>query len=352
MIAQKDYLKLIMDMSETEKKDYIQRVKRWDEESLPKLMALYDSWERVPVKDFDEGLRIASALMSARTFIPVARQFTVNEALKYLNGYIADVRKRTGLAKMQGRPANDPTRYKAIVPEKGQPQEDGTLKRREYKPEEVDGRRPEHLSDYIHLLPDYLKGKAAGMGDMYLELAEYRGRLEVLSEHPDADKEMIAEFATKTVNTEQAIRSLWTEIDEAYDYAVKHGGDPKPKAVDYQQTLKQPGAYTKEEIEAMADPAQREHCKKMRIESNKKYLRRKDGKPTQAYKDELALRIKEMMAWGIEIQPAAYARCKEIGLVVPGFNDENKESEESGTKDEESAKEAEHPILFNEEEED
>lgn len=306
-------------MNESEKKDYIDRVKRWSDETFPALMALADSWEKVPVKDFDEGLKLASALMNARSYISVANQYSAKRSIEKLNGYIREIRQKTGLAKMSGRPANDKTHYRAIVPETGAPQEDGTLKRREYKPQDVDGRRPEHLYEYIDQLPAELQKKVSKFDEMYLALAEYRGRLEVLAEHPDANEKIMGEFAKKTLAQEQEIRALWEEVDEAY--AVANGAEPKEPLIDYSQELKRPGEYTKEEIEAMVNPNQREACKRQRIEGNKKYVRRPDIAITDDYKSQLALRIKELIDWGENVPKRAYSNCQNAGVVIPGFND-------------------------------
>lgn len=320
-------------MNESEKKDYIERVKRWSDETFPALMALADSWEKVPVKDFDEGLKLASALMNARSYISVANQYSAKRSLEKLNGYIREIRQKTGLAKMSGRPANDKTHYRAIVLEAGAPQEDGTLKYREYKPQEVDGRRPEHLYEYIDQLPAELQKKVSKFDDMYLALAEYRGRLEVLAENPNANKESMAELAEKVLKQELEIRALWSEVDEAY--AVANGGEPKDVLIDYSQELKRPGEYTKEEIEAMVNPNQREACKRQRIEGNKKYVRRPDIAITDDYKAQLALRIKELIDWGENVPKRAYDNCENAGVVVPGFNDSHQSVVSSEPEDEE-----------------
>lgn len=319
-------------MDEPEKRDYISRVKQWSDETFPALMALADSWEKVPVKDFDEGLRLASALMKARSYISVSNQYSAKRSLEKLNGYIREIRQKTELAKMSGRPANDKKHYRAIVPEAGVPQEDGSLKRREYKPEEVDGRTPEHLIQYIHILPAELQKKTQKFKDMYLALSEYRGRLEVLSELPNADKESMSELAEKAIKQAQEIRALWDEVDEAV--AVANGAKPKEVPIDYSMELKRPGEYTKEEIESMLNPNLREACKKQRIEGNKKYVRRPDISITDDYKAQLELRIRELMEWEENIPKRAYSNCEKAGVIVPGFND-NYQSEVSDEQEEE-----------------
>lgn len=340
MITEKDYFKNFKLMNENEKKEYIERFAKWDNESFPKLMALYDSWEKVPVKDFDEGLKLASTLMNARSFIGAAYQYSANRAIEKLNGFLRDIRELSGLSKLNGRPANDRTHYRAVVPEKGQPQEDGTLKRKEYKQEEVDGRRPEHLHEYIHLLPADLQRETEHFDEMYLALAEYRGRVEVLVEHPDSDKEMIAEFADKAIRQEQEIRKLWGKVDKAYKSAV-NGGEPEPE-IDYYQDEKKPGEYTREEIEAMEEGETKELCKRKRIEANKRYIRRADVEVTDEYKRQMSIRIRELMGWRERVSAKAREICDKHGIIIEGYNDRPADSSE--TEEEENNEEQETKV--------
>lgn len=306
-------------MDESEKKDYLSRVEVWTEETFPRLMALAESWEKVPVKDFDEGLRLASALRNAHGFISVAQRYEASRAVCKLNAFLKEVREKSGLSKKPTRPSSEKKRYRAVVPEKGIPQEDGTLLRREYKVEEVEGRRPEHLVQYIDILPPELQKRTAELGNMYLELAEYRGRLEVLSEHPDADQEMIAEFARKSVKQEQKIRALWADVDAAV--AVAYGAEPQQSEMDYAADMKRPGDCTKEEIEAMEDPHRQDFCRKQRIDANKRYVRRTDVKITEEYRRQLRLRITELMEWEENVPKRAYESCRKAGITILGFND-------------------------------
>lgn len=326
MIEEKDYLKSYKMMNDEEKKDYLDSVTQWSKEKFPGLMALSDSWEKASVKDFDEGCRLVSAISNARPFLSVIQRYSAERAIKKLNDFLTEVRIKSGLVKKNTRPMNDPVRYRAIVPDKGVPDENGVLKRREYKPEEVNGRRPEHLHEYIHVLPPALQKKAAKIDEMYLALAEYRGRLEVLTENPDSDPKAIAEFAKKSKDQYAEILALWEEVDEAY--AVANGAEPTEKESDYLSEMKRPGEYTKTEIEAMSDLTKQDLCKKKRIEGNKKYLRRTDLTVTDEYKEQMALRITELMEWEEYIPEKASELCEQAGIIVPGFNDKPKTVEE------------------------
>lgn len=333
MISEKEYLKSYKMMNDTEKKDYLDRVVRWNDETFPVLISLAESWEKVPVKDFDEGLRLVSAIMNARPFISVVQRYDADRAIKKLNEFLTEVRVKSGLAKQSTRPSNDRKHYRAIVPEKGVPDENGVLKRREYVPVDVDGRTLEHLHEYINLLPPALQKKTQQFGEMYLALAEYRGRLEVLSESPEKNKDAMADFAGKTVKQEQEIRALWAEVDEAV--AIANGAEPNETESDYQPDLKRPGDFTKAEIDAMTDISKQDLCKKKRIEGNKKYVRRTDVNVTDEYREQMMLRITELMEWEEYIPEKASEICEQVGIIVPGFNEKKAASPETSSTDKE-----------------
>lgn len=323
MITEKDYLKSYKMMNDDEKKDYLDSVTRWSEETFPSLMALADSWEKVPVKEFDEGLRLVSAIMKARSFISVAQRYDAQRAINKMNEYLTEVRVQSGLAKKSTRSMNDPRKYRAIVPATGVPDVNGLLKNRQFKVELVDDRRPDHLCQYIDMLPPELQKKTEGFNDMYLALAEYRGRLEVLTENPQANEQSIAEFAEKSVKQEQAIRSIWAEVDEAV--AVANGAEPIQPVADVLDNMKRPGEYTRVEIEAMLDEAMRESCKKKRIEGNKKYVRRTDLTVTDEYKEQMKVRITELLGWNESIPKKTMEICENAGILIEGFNDTKSE---------------------------
>lgn len=315
-------------MSETEKRDYIQRVDKWTEETFPELMAHAESWMTVPEKDFDEGVRLASALRGAQGFISNVQRYEAKKAIEKLNGFLTSVRDKSGLSKVKVREAGDQRKWIAVVPSPGIPQEDGNLKQRKFEEVDVDGRRPEHLSQYINLLPNALRMEAEGLKAMYLELADYRHNLEVLADDPRVSDEARADKAKKCVKQEQKIRSLWDRIDKAYKKATGQTSDDDDDDENEgggqaQMPMKRSGEYTKVEIESMQDEEMKELCKSARIDLNKKYVRRGDVKITPEYREQLSLRIRELMEWGENVPKKAYKMCQEAGVTVSGFNDDD-----------------------------
>ena len=58
-----------------------------------------------------------------------------------------------------------------------------------------------------------------------------------------------------------------------------------------------------------------------RIDADKRYLRR-DVKVTDEYKQQLELRIKELVEWGVEIGDKGKTKLTEAGIIIPGVNDD------------------------------
>lgn len=322
MITEKEYLNDWRSMNKEEKKDYLDRTVKWSEETFPELLALADCWQHVPVKDFDEGCRLVSAIINARPFLSSVYRYEAARALKKMNLFLADVRKKSGMAEHRTRKGNE--HFRAIVPHEGVPDENGTLKRKEYKEETIDGLRPKDFVLYKDRLPQELRIRGEQeLPGMYLELADYRGRLEAMAEHPDISDEARADMAEKAVRAEQKIRSFWAEVD---GFLKGETPETQPEPL---FDMKRPGEYTREEIEQMPDIQMRDACKKARIELDKKYIRRSDVKVTDEYKKELALRVKELIEWGEALPKKTADVLNVAGVVVAGINDSQPVTEET-----------------------
>lgn len=315
MITEKEYLKDYRTMNEVEKKDYLDRVKRWTDETFPELLALAECWMKVPVKDFDEGCRLVSAIVRAKDFLRDVQRYEARRALNKMNLFLQEVRKKSGLAKKATRGPVGTVRYKAIVPDDGAPDEEGNMTARQYEEQEVDGRRPKEFSLYKDKLPKSLRDKGEKeLSTMYLELAEYRGTLEVMAENPNVSDEARADMAQKAIASEQKIRAFWTNVDAALNGTYT---EPETSTAD---SMKRPGDFTRAEIEAMKDVRQQEVCRKARVEGNKKYINRSDVKITEEYKEQLRLRIEELMEWGENLPKKTAEVANAAGIFIPGVN--------------------------------
>lgn len=315
MITEKEYLKDYRTMNEEEKKDYLDRVKRWTDETFPELLALAECWMKVPVKDFDEGCRLVSAIVRAKDFLRDVQRYEARRALTKMNLFLQEVRQKSGLAKKATRGPVGTVRYKAIVPDKGAPDEEGNMTARQYDEQEVDGHRPKEFALYKDKLPKSLRDKGEKeLSAMYLELAEYRGTLEVMAENPNVSDEARADMAQKAIASEQKIRAFWANVDAALNGTYT---EPETSKAD---SMKRPGDFTRAEIEAMKDVRQQEVCRKARVEGNKKYINRSDVKITEEYKEQLRLRIEELMEWGENLPKKTIEVATAAGIFVPGVN--------------------------------
>lgn len=315
MITEKEYLKDYRTMNEDEKKDYLDRVKRWTDETFPELLALAECWMKVPVKDFDEGCRLVSAIVRAKDFLRDVQRYEARRALNKMNLFLQEVRKKSGLAKKATRGPVGTVRYKAIVPDDGAPDEEGNMTARQYEEQEVDGRRPKEFALYKDKLPKSLCDKGEKeLSAMYLELAEYRGTLEVMAENPNVSDEARADMAQKAIASEQKIRAFWINVDAALNGTYT---EPETSTAD---SMKRPGDFTRAEIEVMKDVRQQEVCRKARVEGNKKYINRSDVKITEEYKEQLRLRIEELMEWGENLPKKTAEVATAAGISIPGVN--------------------------------
>ena len=326
MITKKDFMKDYKQMSSEEKKSYIERVEKWNDETFPQLMAQVTSWMNVPVKEFNEGLKLVSAINRARPFVIAHRSYkSVDVVLNKMHALLNEVREKSGLKQLRTIPVNDTRKWFAATEVKSAPDENGVVTVKKYEEPEVDGRRPQHVSEYVHLLPKNLQQEAMNLKQMHMELAMYRGEAEELSKDAHATKEQIAEKARKAVDTEQRIRLLYATIDAAYKKATnqKLNEDEEALLMEEEQpaTFKRAGEYTKAEIDAMAPGKTKDDITSARIDADKRYLRR-DVKVTEEYKQQLELRIKELVEWGVEIGDKGKMKLTEAGIIVPGVNDD------------------------------
>ena len=301
-------------MNDEEKKSYLERVARWTDETYPQLCALVDSYDATEVKDFDEGLKLASALVKARDFVNNAYRYDARKRLERINMLLREVREKSGLAKLATRSADDKRHFTArITPPAAEEEEtveqgSSTAKTEQKEGESVSGRRPEHLSQYIDMLSDGLKQEAATISSLYDMLYHWRGRAEYLADDPRATKELIAEAAQNAVKYEQRILNFWERVDA--EYAKKTGTEVNPEyiakldkeaAILSKEVEKKAGEYTKQEIEAMTDEEKRAACKAARILANQKFIRRSDLQMTEERKEQIKLRAQELKEWGITL---------------------------------------------------
>lgn len=325
MITEKDFLKSVKRMNDKEKQDYSLRIQKWTDETYPRLCALADAWTAADVKDFDEGLIIASAFYKARGFINVAMRYDAKRRLKKLNELLIEVRERSGLSKVTVRRADDRTAYKAVVQVPMKVDDNGEpVKPEPFKLKEVDGRRPEHLSQYADRLDPLVRKATAELEPLYLLLSQRHAQLHFLSDDPNAAQQDIAFLSSEVVETERRILRIWRLVDVSYNLATGKEVEEEDENWYHTElaTLETPdqdkkwGEYTKEEIDRMPEGELKKNITNARIEANKRYFRRRDILPDEKYKAQMKRRMREMLDWGVQLTPSALAFIQEQGIVL------------------------------------
>ena len=314
-------------MSDIEKSEYDIAIMRWTDETYPRLCAIADSWTDADVKDFDEGLKLASAFSNAHPFISAAYRYDAVKRKRKLGDLLTQLRSKTELGKKATRSANDPTRYVGVLPTAKVVDENGKLKpKKTFEMPEVDGRRPEHLSEYVHKLSSSLQKDSKNLENWYLQLASHKERAILLANDPRAAQEDIKHEAKETVRIESIILNFWERVDAEWKALTGENIDEDAVAALEdeaarltRQTPKSAGDHTKVEIDAMDDAEMQENCRRARIEANKKYVRRSDVQMSKERIEQMKIRIAELLAWEVDIPARAKELCKKYDIQVDGL---------------------------------
>lgn len=322
MITPKDYMKNVLTMSETEKMLLIDRADQWLE-AYPALRASVTSWQDAPVKDFDEGLLLCSCLRQARSFVESAYKFNAQKCLDMIQMTIKEI---VAIAKPGGprtESEKKTKKIKAFIPKPPLPDEDGNVKKiseaerirqqEQAMAEEqaMDKWRPQNLDSYIHLLPKDLQNECKNVQNKYyMPLREFRNRLESLVENPDATDAQRKEMAERLVEAEENLAALWEKVDTEYR---KVTGQELPEDSAPQKRFRE---FTKEDIDRMEDGEQKEKVKALRIEADKKYLRRSDLPDNEDTRQQMTLRAEELQQWGIELTAKQLKSMKKYGVAI------------------------------------
>ena len=313
-------LKSYKRMDEKEKLEYLANVEKWTEETYPRLAALDDSWKEADMKDYFSGLELVSALQKAQGFLASHMRYDAKKRLEVLNRLLIEVRTKAGMKRISHQ-----VKHTALVPGPAKVNEEGVeVPRKPFEMPEVSDRRPEHISQYIHLLPENLRNEAKDIAGLYDQLAHWRSRAEYLALDPRADRYMVSRAAKNTVKYESMILNFWQRVDLEYAKAKKGKEDAELMAELAREAemlakpeVKSAGEYTKAEIDAMEDEEMAENCKKARIEANKKYLRRDDTQMNDERKAQMQLRAGELLEWGLQLSMKAIALFEKYGVDIP-----------------------------------
>lgn len=314
-------------MSEKEKDAYHLRLTKYTDETYPRLCAKADAWAEADVKDFNEGLELVSTFRFTHPFLSSAYRYDAIKQLKKLGELLLRVRAKTELARMSTNPENSDKHYLAILPTSKKVDENGNeVPKKPFEMPVVDGRRPEHLSQYIHQLSPQLQKESKELENLYLQLASHKERALLLTNDSRATKEDIKHEAKETVRIESIILNFWERVDLEWQRVTGKTIDESDMlalegeaARLNRQAVKSAGEYTKAEIDAMDDAEMQENCKHARIEANKKYLRRSDVQMSDERKEQMQLRASELVAWGIDLSAKIKELIEKHSIEVEGY---------------------------------
>ncbi len=315
-------MKNVLTMTEEEKMLLIDRADKWLE-AYPALRASVTSWQDAPVKDFDEGLLLCSCLRRAKSFVDSAYKFNAQKCLDMIQLTIKEIVSIVRPGGPRTESEKQTQKIKAFIPKTPLPDEDGNVKKiseAERKKQqaqamaeeqEMDKWRPQNLESYIHLLPKDLQNECRKVQDKYyMPLREFRSRLESLAENPDATDAQRKEMAERLVDAEEKLAAFWKKVDDGYR---KVTGQEIPEEPVPQKRFRE---FTKEDIDKMEDGEQKEKIKALRIEANKKYLRRPDLPDNEDTRQQMTLRAEELQQWGVELTDKQLKSMKKFGVAV------------------------------------
>lgn len=277
------------------------------------------SWNDIPKDILLRAVKTAYAYVTIRSFLENIRSFPVKRAVYLLSAYLNEALAKSGFK------SDNLNVDKHINDNIGQP-----VIKRENNPSpqsNIDFDRPKHLSEYDYMLPDELKSDALAIPELYLRLADLRQQIEIIVaqyeknkssdeyETPGSVQSSLSQLAKDCIDTEQKIRSFWNLVDKSIEFfndnnrpplinEINPEFTPKTKFIPVFASLnKRPTEFTKEEIDKISDPAQQEYFKRKRIVGNKSYLNRTDIVATDEWRNNMKLRHKELLEWGVRITP-------------------------------------------------
>lgn len=297
-------------MNDDEKREYAARVET-THDRLSELTNRLRVWEESDLKEYHEGCDLCCAFQNYISSVEMARRSPGMKYVSVIHRYLSAIREKSELGQMKSIPADHPQKqFFAHVPTAktdadGNEVTPASDKTPEDHITELDGRRPDHLDQYVRLLsPELQKAlydPETGLKNLYL-IRAYNRNMAVTADKQGQSAEFIAPYTERTVEAEKAIRLLWARVDAEYE-ALEQSGDNEPEpdgktAADAKKPL------TKAEIDAMPDGEEKGMARAKRIESNRKYISRTDVKMTDKRIAELELRKRELEEWG-EKEPTA-----------------------------------------------
>lgn len=335
-------------MNDQEKKDYIQSFSQFTDEGYKELVACQNGWNESCLKSFKQALNFLTAFSKFKPFVHDAEHFKdYKRRLNSVIMYLDMIRKETGLNKVATVQADDKKEYIAgFQPTNADPANTAATgaaqttasTQEEIKAEVVNQHVPlpsDHISAYKHLLSPALQAEVENIAALRGQIALHAEMAKRYTE-AHAPQEAIKSEAEQAVALQKTLGDLYEAIDvELVEIKAQGENITLPQALESaaanraaeiakiaalaapaaEATVPAPAEaiaqaaepapsntnLTKAEIDELPESEEKENLKKLRIESNKRYLVRKDVKLTPKREAEIALRTAELEAWGITL---------------------------------------------------
>ena len=317
-------------MNDQEKKDYIQSFSQFTDEWYKELVACQNGWNESCLKSFKQALNFLTAFSKFKPFVHDAEHFKdYKRRLNSVIMYLDMIRKETGLNKVATVQADDKKEYIAGFQPTNADPADATAAtgaaqttastQEEIKAEVVNQHVPlpsDHISAYKHLLSPALQAEVENIAALRGQIALHAEMAKRYTE-AKAPQEAIKSEAEQAVALQKTLGDLYEAIDvelveikaqgenitlpQALEAAAANRATEIAKTADLAAPTPSNTNLTKAEIDELPEGEEKENLKKLRIESNKRYLVRKDVKLTPKREAEIALRTAELEAWGITL---------------------------------------------------
>lgn len=299
--------------------------------------------QKLPEGKFDEGLRLISAFKSNRPTIALLNRDRMPRAekLQRLEAMLLNAKKYCiDFCGVTSSPSPSPTSNTAaqqsavpatptiakISRHVGRPSR--AEMEAKQQAEVLRKGRPQHISDYLHLLPAHIQEEYKGIQNLYNEMSHAHHSLQcMVLEDASSSLSERARYAQYVCRKEERILNFWHRVDTYWEKSqgLDVSEETIKKLEDESNKLKKedrdaapprlPGSYSKMEIDRMPDGEQKEIFKKARILRNQKFLRRKDRVNTNI--DWLKTAIEELHEWGLWITERQAKEARELGIAIP-----------------------------------
>ena len=253
-IQSDEYQKRYDNMTVAERQAYKDRVGQWlrsggrllavraadFDARLQNVLMVSVSWNDAECQAFEEGARLLSAQVnSADTWLPdllyvKAAKRAINNMIRTLSPILSGGERREERGERKGEPTPALQKENPPLPlPKGEGEPTPTLpkggsERKEAAqsiPSEVSPLpvRPRHIDQYVHLLPAKTQERAAKVKDLLRELDYAREKARLLMGSPQASRDDMAAWAKKATACDNAVRSIYKELDAEWEKLVKAG---------------------------------------------------------------------------------------------------------------------------------